>query len=77
MALERIAVRPDGYLELLALGLVSLDIRQPRDAMTLQAPMQRRSGQVRDRRLESIETIIQRQQRMSSEGDNRCLLFLA
>ena len=35
-------------LELLALGLVAFDIRKPRDAMTLQAPVQCRPCQVRD-----------------------------
>jgi hypothetical protein len=48
-------------LELLPTWLVALDIRQARDAMPLQAPMQRRSGQVRDRGLQSIKAIIQRQ----------------
>jgi len=46
---------PDGVaLELLPLGLVTLDIRQPRDAMALKAAVQRRTGQVRDRRLQGI-----------------------
>jgi len=51
-------------LELLPLGLVTLDIRQPRDAMALKTAMQRRPGQMRDRRLQGIEAIIKRKQRM-------------
>jgi hypothetical protein len=63
---------PDGVaLELLPLGLVALDIRQPRDAMALQAAMQRRPGQVRDRRLQGIEAVIQRQQRVAPERHDR------
>lgn len=50
-------------LKFLALRLVSLDIRQARNAVSLQAPMQSLSCQVRDGRLQGIETIIQRQQR--------------
>jgi hypothetical protein len=65
-----------GALELLPLGLVAFDIWQARDAVPLQAPVQSRPYQVRDRGLESIETIIQRQQRVPSEGDDRRLLFL-
>ncbi len=50
-------------------GVSPPDIRKTGNAVTLQAPMQRRPCQVRDRGLQGIETIIQRQQRMSSEGD--------
>jgi len=64
-------------LELLPSGFVALDIRKTRDAVTLQAAMQRRSCQVRDRGLESIEVISQRQQRVPSEGDDCRLLFLS
>lgn len=64
-------------LELLPLGFVALDIRKTRDAVTLQAAMQRRSCQVRERGLESIEAISQRQQRVPSEGDDCRLLFLS
>jgi hypothetical protein len=35
--------------------------------MALQTAMQRRSGQMRDGRLEGVEAIVQRQQRMLSE----------
>ncbi len=74
----RAVPRADGVaLELLALGLVAFDIRQARDAMTLQTPMQRRTRQVRDRGLESIEAVVQRQQRVPPEGDDCRLLFLS
>lgn len=46
--------------ELLSLGLVPFDIWQARDAVPLQAPMQRRPGQVRDRGLKGIEAEIGR-----------------
>ncbi len=38
--------------------------------------MQRRSRQVRDRGLQGIETVIQRQERMATERNHRRLLFL-
>lgn len=63
-------------LELLTLWLVTLHIRQPRDAMTLEAAMQRRTRQMRDRWLKSIKTIVQRQQGVPSEcNDGRPLGF--
>ena len=60
--------------ELLALRLVTFHIRQARDAMPLKAPLQRRTGQMRDGRLQSIKSIAQRQQCMPSECDNGRLL---
>jgi hypothetical protein len=63
-------------LELLPLGFVALDIRKPRDAVTLQAAMQRRPRQVRDRWLQGIEAVVQRQERVPSKGDDCRLLFL-
>ena len=62
-------------LELLPSRLVVFDIRQARDAMTLQAPVQRRPCQVRDRRLQGIEAIVERQQRVPTESNNCRLLF--
>lgn len=47
-------------LELPLRRLVALDIRQSADAVTLQAAVQRGSRQVRDCRLQRIETIVQR-----------------
>lgn len=46
-------------LELRPLGLVALHIGQTRYAMSLQAPMQRRSRQVRDGWLQGIKAVIQ------------------
>ena len=43
--------------------------------MTLQAAMQRRARQVRDRRLERVEAIVERQQGMPSEGDHHGLFL--
>src|SRR5208283_4055617 len=57
-------------LELLLVGPVALHLWQPRNAMTLQAAVQRRAGQVRDCRLQGIEAIIEGEQRMVSEGDD-------
>jgi hypothetical protein len=58
-------------LELLPLGFVAFDIRQARDAMPLKTAMQRRARQVRDRRLQCAEAVVQRQKRMAPERDDR------
>lgn len=52
-----------------------LSIRQAQDAVTLRAPMRRGSRQLGDRGLQSIEAVIQRQERVPPEGDF-CRLFL-
>lgn len=44
--------------------LVASHLGQPADPVPLQAAMQGRAGQMRDRRLQGIETVIQRQQRV-------------
>ena len=49
-------------LELLLGGLVAFDLRQPGDAVALQAAMQRRTRKMRDRRLQGVEAIVERQQ---------------
>ena len=68
---------PDGIaLELLAVGFVAFDIWQARDAMPLQTPVKRRPRQVRDRGLQGVEAVAQRQERVPSEGDNHRLLGL-
>src|SRR4029453_6332777 len=55
--------------------LVAGDLRQPTDTVTLEASMQGRPGEVWDGRLQGIETIVQRQQRMLAEGnDDRLFL---
>jgi hypothetical protein len=46
--------------ELLLVWFVAFDFRQPRNAMTLQAAVQRGARQVGDRRLERIQAIVQR-----------------
>jgi hypothetical protein len=64
-------------LELLPGGFIAFDIRQPADAMSLQASVQRGPGQMRDRRLQRMTTLIQRQERMPPEGDNGRFLIIA
>jgi putative transposase len=60
----------------LALGRsFAFDLRQARDPMALEAAMQRRARQVRDGRLQSIETVVERQQGVPSEGDHDRLLL--
>src|SRR5437588_8379824 len=48
-------------------GRVASYLRYPADAVTLEASMQRRPGQVRDCRLQSIQAVVQRQQRVLAE----------
>ena len=43
--------------------------------MTLQAAMQRRARQMRDGRLQGVQAVVQRQQRVPPEGDDDRLLF--
>ncbi len=52
----------------------TLNLRKARDAVPLKAPMQRRAGQVRHRRLQGIEAVVERQQRMAAECRNFRLL---
>ncbi len=63
--------------EALPLGLVALHLGQAADAMPLKAAVQSGSREMGDRRLKPVETVIQRQQRMPSEGDNDRLLLRA
>ncbi len=56
--------------ELLADRLVAFDLRQAPDPMPLQAAMQRGPCQMRNCRLEGIQAIIERQERMLAEGDD-------
>jgi hypothetical protein len=53
---EADGVAPEGHLR-----LVAFHLRQSADAMPLQAPVQRRARQMRDRRLQRIEAIVARQ----------------
>ena len=51
-------------VELLPPGLVTLDIGQTADAVTFQTPMQGRASELRDRGLERIKTVVERQKRV-------------
>src|SRR4051812_16417708 len=51
-------------LERLLGGFVAGDLRQSADAMALKASVQSRAGEARYRRLQSVEAVIQRQQRV-------------
>jgi hypothetical protein len=62
-------------LEFLSSGLAIFDFRQPADAMAFQTTMQRRASELRDRGLQNIETVIERQQSMPAEGNNDGLLL--
>ena len=61
--------------EALLLGSFTFQRGQPADAVALEAAVERRSGQVRDRRLERVETVVQRQQRVSTERHAHGLLL--
>ena len=63
--------------ELLPLRLVASHVRQSRETVALQAPMQRRPCQIRDGRLQSIKAVLQRQQRVPPKSDNDRLLRLS
>jgi len=56
-------------------GLVTGDLRQATDPMAFKTSMEGRPGQARNSRLQSIEAVIQRQQRVLTEGnDDRLFL---
>jgi hypothetical protein len=62
-------------LELLAPGPVALHIGQPGDATALQAAMQRRAGQLRNRGPKRIQAVVERKQRMPAESNDNGFLF--
>jgi hypothetical protein len=62
-------------LELFLGGLVAFDVRQPADPVALQAAMQRGAREMRDGRLQGIQTIVERQQCMPAECDDDCLFL--
>ncbi len=64
---DRVAPEP------LAPGLVAVRLRQARDAMPPEAPVQREAGQVRNRGLQGIEAVVQRQQYVTPERDDHRL----
>lgn len=49
------------------LGLLVIRVRQPRDAVALQATMQGRPCQLRDRRLKRVDALLQRKESVTSE----------
>jgi hypothetical protein len=59
---ERIA------LELALVGLIAFDLRQAADAVALKAAVQRRARQVRDRGLERIKAVVERQERVARKA---------
>ena len=59
----------------LHLRLVAVHLGQAADAMSFEAPVQRRSGEVRDRGRAAEDAVVQRQQRMPSERDDDRLLL--
>ena len=68
--------RADGVaLELLLRGQIAVHLGKVADAMPLQAAMQARPCEVRDRRLQRKEAIIERQERMAAKG-HRHRLFV-
>jgi hypothetical protein len=62
-------------LELLLRGLFPFDLREPADAVSLQAAMQGRPRQMGNGCLQGVETIVERQEGMAPERDDDRLLF--
>jgi hypothetical protein len=56
-------------------GLVPFDLREPADAVSLQAAMRGRPRQMGYGRLQGVETIVGRQEGMAQERDGDRLLF--
>lgn len=59
----------------LRLGFVAFYLGSSTDAVPIQATRQRGPGQVRDRRLQAIEAIVERGRRVPPEGDDDRTLF--
>ena len=55
--------------------LLPFDVRQASDAMPLQTAVQGRARQMRDRRLQGIEAVVERQERVPAESDDHRLLL--
>ena len=62
-------------VELPGARLVSLDLGQAADAVTLQATMKGGAGELGDRGLESIKAVVERQQRVFAKRDDDGLLL--
>jgi hypothetical protein len=64
-----VAIAAGISLEALAARLVTLGLRQPTDAMALQATVQGGAYQRRDDGLQGMEAVVQRQQSVPAKGD--------
>src|SRR5262249_61530117 len=62
-------------LELALYAIAVPDVREPRDAVPLQAAVQGRARQMRDRRLKGIQAVVERQQRMLAKRDDGGVVF--
>jgi hypothetical protein len=51
-------------------GGFAFDLRQPGDPVALQTPVKGRARQMRDGGLQGVQAVIERQQSMSSEGND-------
>ena len=49
---------------------LAVEIGQPADTVALEAAVQSGAGELRDRRLQGIEAIVERQERVAPEGDD-------
>ena len=54
---------------------MAFNLWQAGNIVALQAAVQQRSPQMGDRRLQGIKTVVERQQRVSAEGNDDCLLL--
>src|SRR3954463_6100221 len=56
-------------------GLIALNFGQPADAVSLETTVQGRAGEMRNSGLQCVETVVERQQGMLTEGDDHCFLL--
>jgi hypothetical protein len=61
--------------EAFLLRLVAFGLRQPADAVPFQAAVQAGAREMRDGRLQAVEAVVQRQERVPAEGDDGRLLL--
>lgn len=62
-------------LELIADRPFAFHFRQSGDTVTLETAMQRGASQLRNRRLQGIQAVIEEQQRVLAKCHNHCLLI--
>jgi len=55
--------------------LVASHLRQPADAVAHETPVQRGAAEMRDRCLQGVEAVVERQQGVPAEGDHHRFLF--